>query len=151
MIDRDEAIRWYRENRARTDAMFAMVRPESYYERPIALRNPICFYEGHLPAFSVNTLVRRGLKLPGVDPDYEVLFERGIDPEDETVVGNRGSTWPSRDAIRAYGERADRRVAAAPGKGGNERDDEPVLPRGRPVHTHPPHQPLHPATLPHPR
>ena len=35
-------------------------RDEAYYSRPIALRHPIVFYEGHLPAFSFNTLVKQG-------------------------------------------------------------------------------------------
>jgi ergothioneine biosynthesis protein EgtB len=147
MIDREEAVRWYRENRERSDATFAIVRPEAYYERPIALRNPICFYEGHLPAFSVNTLIRRGLKEPGIDEDYEVLFERGIDPDDETGVGNHGLAWPSRDAIRAYGGRADRRIVGALEGGAIEQADDPVLRRGLAVYTILEHEPMHQETL----
>ena len=147
VIDREAAVRWYRENRERSAATFALVRPEAYYERPIALRNPICFYEGHLPAFSVNTLIRRGLKEPGVDPDYEVLFERGIDPEEEAEVGNRGLRWPSRDEIRAYGQRADRRVLEALAAAEIERDDDPVLRRGLAVYTILEHEPMHQETL----
>jgi iron(II)-dependent oxidoreductase len=147
VIDRDGAIRWYRENRERSDATFAIVRPEAYYERPIALRNPICFYEGHLPAFSVNTLIRRGLKEPGIDPEYEVLFERGIDPEEEGAVGGQAVRWPRREAIRAYGERADRRVLAALENAEIERDDDPVLRRGLAVYTILEHEPMHQETL----
>ena len=147
MIDRDEAIRWYRTNRQRSDATFAIVRPEAYYERPIAVRNPICFYEGHLPAFSINTLIRRGLKEPGIDPEYELLFERGIDPEQEAAVSNRGLTWPARDAIRTYGERADRRIVAALESGDIERGDDPVLKSGLAVYTILEHEPMHQETL----
>src|SRR5713226_5815441 len=101
--NRDAWIDWYRTNRRRSRELFEVARPEAYYERPIPLRNPICFYEGHLPAFSVNTLIKRGLKEAGVDSHYELLFERGIDPEDESAVGNGGARWPSRQQILDYG------------------------------------------------
>ena len=44
---------WYLRNRERSRALFDLIDPAVYYSRPIALRNPIVFYEGHLPAFSV--------------------------------------------------------------------------------------------------
>ena len=37
----------------RSRAIFDLIDPAAYYSRPIALRNPIVFYEGHLPAFSI--------------------------------------------------------------------------------------------------
>src|SRR5512138_2660836 len=66
-VDADAAIEWYRRNRARSEAIFDLVDPRSYYSRPISLRNPIVFYEGHLPAFSVIAFLRRGLGRPPVD------------------------------------------------------------------------------------
>ena len=60
--------------------MFDLVTPEAYYSRPITLRNPVVFYEGHLAAFSVNTLLKKALGQQGIDPALEVLFARGIDP-----------------------------------------------------------------------
>ena len=100
-LDRETLAAWYRRNRERTLALFDIVRPESYEARPIPLRNPICFYEGHIPAFSVNTLLKRGLGDPGIDADLEVLFERGIDPEDEGHVPSAASRWPSTPAPTA--------------------------------------------------
>ena len=41
--------------------IFDVIRPEAYFARPIALRHPVAFYEGHLPAFSLNTLVKKAL------------------------------------------------------------------------------------------
>ena len=38
------------------------------------------FYEGHLPAFSFNTLVKKALGEPSIDAALETLFARGIDP-----------------------------------------------------------------------
>ena len=80
-LDRDEMLGWYRRNRARSRALFDLLAHDAYYQKPIALRHPIVFYEGHLPAFSFNTLVKRGLGRPSIDARLEALFARGIDPE----------------------------------------------------------------------
>src|ERR1700674_5612539 len=50
VLDRALALEWYRRNRARSDALFALIPDFAYADRPIALRNPICFYEGPIPA-----------------------------------------------------------------------------------------------------
>ena len=55
----------FRRSRARTRALFDLLDEAAYYERPIALRNPIVFYEGHLPAFAVNTLIKKGARAAG--------------------------------------------------------------------------------------
>ena len=60
-LDRADLIAWYRRNRERSRIIFDLLSDEAYYSQPIALRHPIVFYEGHLPAFSFNTLVKRGL------------------------------------------------------------------------------------------
>src|SRR6476469_6927690 len=86
-LDRAALSDWYRRIRQRSRQLFDLVQPEAYFSRPIALRHPIVFYEGHLPAFSVNTLVKKGLGRPGVDDALERLFARGIDPEDEADAG----------------------------------------------------------------
>ena len=77
MLDRDRAAAWYRRNRDRSRALFDLLADAAYYDRPIALRHPIVFYEGHLPAFSFNTLVKSALGGKSIDPGLEVLFARG--------------------------------------------------------------------------
>src|SRR5256885_517004 len=66
-LDRPPLIDWYRRNRARSRALFDLVDDEAYYTKPIALRHPIVFYEGHLPAFSFNTLVKKALGGASID------------------------------------------------------------------------------------
>ena len=61
VVDRAASINWFRETRRRTTDLFGLLTPEAYYEQPIPLRHPVVFYEGHIPAFSVNTLLKRGL------------------------------------------------------------------------------------------
>jgi ergothioneine biosynthesis protein EgtB len=115
-VDTTEAIAWYKRNRVRSEAIFDLIDPAAYYSRPISLRNPIVFYEGHLPAFSVIAFLRRGLGLPAVDARLEKLFERGIDPESENdAVPRSGAStvWPSRDEVRAFGRACDLAVITA--------------------------------------
>jgi ergothioneine biosynthesis protein EgtB len=115
-IDTTAAVEWYRRNRARSEAIFDLIDPAAYYSRPISLRNPIVFYEGHLPAFSVIAFLRRGLGLPSVDARLERLFERGIDPEsEETAVPRSGAAtaWPSRGEVRTFARACDEAVIRA--------------------------------------
>jgi len=114
-LDRAAAVDWYRRNRARSAAIFDLIDRSAYYSRPIALRNPIVFYEGHLPAFSVLAFLRRGLGRPAVDAPLEKLFERGIDPDSEAAAVPRSGAstiWPSREEVLAFGRACDEAVLA---------------------------------------
>src|SRR5438876_12418594 len=101
-LDRRAALDWYCRNRARSRALFDLIADDAYYSQPIDLRHPIVFYEGHLPAFSFNTLVKKGLGLPSIDPALEALFAPGIDPDDAAAPESRGGRppWPSRAEVR---------------------------------------------------
>src|SRR5438046_2158958 len=121
-LDRSAIVAWYRRNRARSRALFDVLAEDAYYSRPIALRHPIVFYEGHLPAFSFNTLVRKGLGGGRIDPRLETLFARGIDPVETSGAGDsqnagdphdHSTGWPSRETVRQFAEEADRRVLDA--------------------------------------
>ena len=106
-LDRRVLIDWYQRNRARSKVLFDIVSDDAYYSRPIALRHPIVFYEGHLPAFSFNTLVKRGLGRPSIDQRLETLFARGIDPHDDSGPGPASvpdlrDQWPTRDTVQGY-------------------------------------------------
>lgn len=95
--------------RALTREIFACVSPAAFDARPIPLRHPLRFYEGHLAAFNLNTLHHVGL-LPDVpDPAMCTIFARGIDPEDEAAAAQAAiSAWPSREAVAAFVAAADR-------------------------------------------
>src|SRR4051812_37986960 len=117
MLNRHALVDWYLRNRSRSKALFALVNDEAYYSRPIQLRHPIVFYEGHLPAFSFNTLVKRGLGQSSIDPALEALFARGIDPHEAsdqaTAVPDPRQGWPTREAVQQFADEADRRVLDA--------------------------------------
>ena len=80
IAERSAFLSWYERNRARSPSLFDLLTEEAYYHQPIELRHPVVFYDGHLPAFSFNTLVKRGLGEPSIDARLEDLFARGIDP-----------------------------------------------------------------------
>jgi iron(II)-dependent oxidoreductase len=106
-LNRDRLIDWYRDTRRITRELFTIPKAEAYYDRPIPLRNPIVFYEGHIPAFAINTLIKLALKHDGIDGKFERLFARGIDPENEDAAKTPTDFWPSRDDVQAYGRDAD--------------------------------------------
>src|SRR5438128_9267187 len=125
-FDRSAAAAWYRRNRVRSRALFDLLSEDAYYSQPIALRHPIVFYEGHLPGFSFNTLVKKALDRPSIDARLESLFARGIDPH-ENGAGGAGGVWPSRDVVHAFAEEADRRVIDALEHADLERPGDPLL------------------------
>jgi len=146
-IERRHLVEWFRQGRARSREIFAIPKAECYYDRPIKLRNPIVFYEGHLPAFAVNTLIKLALKQKPVDPDYEVLFERGIDPGSEDSAKPTSDYWPRRDEVQAYGAEAERRIERALCADDIERDDVPQLVDGQAAIAILEHEQMHQETL----
>jgi hypothetical protein len=147
-LDRQAALEWYRRNRARSAQLFDMLSESCYFSRPIALRNPIVFYEGHLPGFSVNTLIKKGLGRPGVDARLEEIFARGIDPDDELRATPRGGVgaWPDRDAVRRFADACDRLIEHALLHVPVERAGVPVLERAEGVFTMLEHEAMHQET-----
>jgi len=148
VIDRSSAIDWYLRNRARSRAIFDLIDPSAYYSRPIALRNPIVFYEGHLPAFSIISFIKRGLGGQSVDPRLEKLFERGIDPDSEDAAVPRSGAqtqWPSRDEVLAFAERADEAVVQA--LDDMDGANQPAAQRVEALYTALEHEAMHQETL----
>ena len=145
-FDREAAISWYRRNRARSQALFDLLTDDAYYSQPIALRHPIVFYAGHLPAFSFNTLARRGLGGDSIDERLETLFARGIDPDTDTAPAAQ-SLWPSRDEVARFTDEADRRVLDALANVDLDVAGHPLLDRAEAVFTVLEHEAMHQETL----
>jgi ergothioneine biosynthesis protein EgtB len=146
----DAALAWYRRNRERSRALFDLLADEAYYSQPIALRHPIVFYEGHLPAFSFNTLVKRALGGPSIDSQLESLFARGIDPSE--FAGHHAATrtedlWPKRETVRRFVEEADRRVIETLENADLDRPGHPLLERAEAVYAILEHEAMHQETL----
>jgi ergothioneine biosynthesis protein EgtB len=146
-FDRSAALQQYRRNRERSRALFDMLPEDVYYSRPIDLRHPIVFYDGHLPGFSFNTLVKKALGRPGIDARLEALFARGIDPHESQADGGRSPQWPPRQTVRAFVEEADARVIDALEHEELVRPGDPLLDRADAVFTILEHEAMHQETL----
>ncbi|HEV2260862.1 MAG TPA: SUMF1/EgtB/PvdO family nonheme iron enzyme [Candidatus Rubrimentiphilum sp.] len=147
-LDRAYLADWYQRNRKRSSKIFALVDPTVFYDRPIPLRHPFAFYEGHLPAFSFLTLNERSLGEPPVDAVLENLFERGIDPASLTDAQRHSrSQWPERKAIEAFADTCDRRVLQALASAAIVDSGNPRLVNGQAAYTVLEHEPMHHETL----
>jgi iron(II)-dependent oxidoreductase len=146
-IDAETAIAWYKKNRARTARLFDLLTDEAYYAQPITLRHPIVFYEGHLPAFSLNTLVKKSLGRAGIDEPLERLFARGIDPDEAAGQDGRRFTWPDRARVRAFVEAADSLVIDALAQADLDVPGHPLLDGAAAVYTILEHEAMHQETL----
>ena len=136
-------------NRNRTADLLAIPEPSAYYTRPILLRHPIVFYEGHIPAFTYNKLLREALGAPSLDAEFEKLFERGIDPagSSEALMHERGS-WPERARVRAFGAAVSAATLAALARADlTDGAASPLLERGQAAHMILEHEEMHHETL----
>lgn len=147
-VDRSQLLQWYRRNRQRSRQIFNLLTDDAYYARPIGLRHPIVFYDGHLPAFSFLTIVKRGLGGASIDEHLERLFARGIDPEGDALSpeGSAGS-WPSREVVDAFVAEADRRVLEAIEHADIDQPGHPLLDKAEAVFAILEHEAMHQETL----
>src|SRR3954467_7637586 len=91
--------------RSQTDQLFQMVDPAALFDRPIGERHRIIFYLGHLEAFDWNHLGSRCLGLPAFHPQFDGLFERGIDPDPGQLPSDEPKEWPSVPEVQSYNAR----------------------------------------------
>jgi gamma-glutamyl hercynylcysteine S-oxide synthase len=90
------------EARLRTDELFGLLRPDSFYERPIPERHRIIFYLGHLEAFDWNLLRSSVLEAQVFDPEFDRLFAFGIDPVGGGLPSDQPTDWPGVEDVRRY-------------------------------------------------
>jgi gamma-glutamyl hercynylcysteine S-oxide synthase len=89
------------EARARTDSLFDLLPPNSYYERPIPERHRLIFYLGHLDAFDQN-LLSGPLGLEPRGEAFDKLFAFGIDPVGGGLPTDTPEDWPSIATVEKY-------------------------------------------------
>ena len=87
--------------RATTDALFGLVRPEAFHDRPVPERHRTIFYFGHLEAFDWN-LVSHAAGVPSFHPEFDQLFAFGIDPEPGQLPQDTRLDWPERAEVQRY-------------------------------------------------
>src|SRR6202050_4167589 len=89
------------EARARTDSLFNLLPPNSFYDRPIPERHRLIFYLGHLEAFDRN-LLSGALGLQSQDTDRDKLFAFVIDRVDGGLPTDVPSDWPNIGVVERY-------------------------------------------------
>jgi iron(II)-dependent oxidoreductase len=149
-LGRQDFLNWYRRNRTRSRFLFDRVRPDAYESRPIPLRNPPVFYEGHLPAFSFNKLVYETLGRPAIDENFQKLFERGIDPspsDADAATRAQRQSWPSRETVLEFGAKCDRAIEDVLLHAPLDVPTNPSLERAHAVWTILEHEPMHHETF----
>ena len=100
------------ESRRITDQLFQVVRPDSFYERPIPERHRIVFYVGHLEAFDWNLLSTYAFDLKSFHPEFDKLLAFGIDPVGGGLPDDQPGDWPTLDEIRGYNHEVRQRLDA---------------------------------------
>jgi ergothioneine biosynthesis protein EgtB len=130
----------------RSDRMFELLAPAALAERPIALRHPLVFYVGHLPAFTWNMLGRGVLRRESPRPEFDRLFDFGIDPE-EGQEPEDAHDWPSLEEIHRYRDAVRERVRASWPDVERRAGEHPLAERGRIYHLVLEHELMHHETL----
>jgi ergothioneine biosynthesis protein EgtB len=109
----------------RSDRLLGLLADEAWLEQPIALRQPLLFYLGHLPAFAWNHLGRGLLGLASFRPAFDALFERGIDPTGIDAYVPQ-AVWPERSLVLEYRDRVRAELTGALSDPGFPRDGAAV-------------------------
>ena len=88
--------------------MKSLVKEETFYLNPDPLRNKLIFYLGHSAVFYINKFIQVGLIKNRINPQYETLFEIGVDPETpaELEVAIQGVNWPNIKKVWEYRNKA---------------------------------------------
>jgi ergothioneine biosynthesis protein EgtB len=97
-----ELLKRFADARAESDRLFAIVRPDFLYARPIPDRHRIVFYLGHLEAFEGNLIRDTMGGLPSFHPEFDHLFAFGIDPVGAALPSDGVQDWPPLEEIRDY-------------------------------------------------
>jgi 5-histidylcysteine sulfoxide synthase len=86
----------------------SIIRDEVFYLNPDPLRNKLIFYLGHSAVFYINKLIRVGLLENRINPQYEIIFEIGVDPETpaELEAATKDIIWPDVEKVWQYREKA---------------------------------------------
>src|SRR6516162_4552792 len=90
------------EARRHTDAIFDIIAPPAFYERPIQARHRVIFYLGHLETFDWNMIGRTSFGLKPLHEEFDQLFSFGIDPVDGNLPHDKPSDWPDIASVRRF-------------------------------------------------
>lgn len=134
------------EARARTDAIFNLLMPDAYYDRPIPERHRLIFYLGHLEAFDWNLLA----PVLGLESQHQALnnlFAFGIDPVDGGLPTDTPRDWPTIAQVQEYNRHVRETLDEALSGGAPLRSSDQDLTDGTLLHVAIEHRLMHAETL----
>ena len=100
-----ESGRALQQAREQMDALFRLVRPAAFYDRPIGERHRMIFYLGHADAFDWNLIARYALDVPAFHKEFDRLFAFGIDPPPGELPSDQPGDWPALAEVERYQRR----------------------------------------------
>jgi len=134
------------EARARTDSLFNLLPPNSFYDRPVPERHRLIFYLGHLEAFDQN-LLSGPLGSEPQDATLDKLFAFGIDPVGGGLPTDVPGDWPNIANVEKYKRDVRERLDARLRDGSALRSGDPALLDGTLLHVAIEHRLMHAETL----
>lgn len=103
--NRQQILDYFNNTWTLTEVLFSsLTSEEAFYRRPYhQLRHPLIFYYAHPAVLYVNKLRVAGLLDHAVHPEFEHLFEVGVDEMrwDDLHEGNQ-NVWPELSKVTAY-------------------------------------------------
>jgi DinB superfamily len=128
----------YENVRRRTRQIFDLIAPEAFDMRPIPLRHPLRFYEGHLASFNSGMLLQSSFVKNDPQPELTKFFARGVDPLDTSAADKLTiRQWPERARVADYIAGVDNEMTRA-----FEWEIDPIY-----LHTAVEHEEMHQETL----
>jgi ergothioneine biosynthesis protein EgtB len=134
------------EARERTDALFSLLPPNTFYDRPIPERHRLIFYLGHLEAFDRN-LLSAALGIASEDSTLDKLFSFGIDPVGGGLPTDKPSDWPSLAQVEKYNHAVRRKLDERLREPGLSPGADPSLADGTMLNVAIEHRLMHAETL----
>ncbi len=134
------------EARVRTDGIFSILTPNTFYDRPIAERHRLIFYLGHLEAFDWN-LLSGPLGLETREAEFDKLFAFGIDPVDAGLPTDEPKDWPTIARVEKYRQQVRTRLDEALAKQDLGASRDAYLADGTLLHVAIEHRLMHAETL----
>jgi iron(II)-dependent oxidoreductase len=133
--------------RAESDRLFDLLAPEAIHARPISERHRIIFYLGHLEAFDWNMICIKSFDLPSFHPQFDRLFDFGIDPIDGALPQDQPSDWPAVAEILTYRDRVRATVDSVLSRATFTNSSQPFVENAQIFHVAIEHRLMHVETL----
>ncbi len=101
---RQEILDYFNNTWTMTEVLFSALKSaESYLMPPYhGLRHPLIFYYGHPAVLYVNKLRLAQLLKAPVNPEFEQLFETGVDEMSWDDISKNEMQWPAISEVRHY-------------------------------------------------